>query len=87
MSIQPLNFANGVDWVVTRQEPDQVNFASPGDPVYGVNIYFQTAQGNSGVVFVSYANYGNVKGIHTAIERAASLADQVSNLASNSFPR
>ena len=86
MSIQPYEFPQGVGWVVTRQDPDQVSFTTPGDPVYGVNVFFQTAQGNSGVIFVPNSQYSSVKTIHAALARAARLADQVSNLASNSFP-
>ena len=86
MSIQPFEFPQGVGWVVTRQEPDQVSFVQPGDPVYGVNVYFETARGNSGVVFIPYSQYRNVRGIHAAIGSQARLIDQVSGLASNSFP-
>lgn len=85
--MQPFDVPQGADWVVTRQEPDQVSFVTPGDPVYGVNVFFTTAQGNNGTVFIPYAVYSNVKGIHAAIERQATIADQVSSLASNSFPR
>lgn len=86
MSIQPTEFPTDVGWVVTRQEPDQVSFTTPGEPVYGVNVFFQTAQGNTGVVFVPYSQYPNVKAVHAALARAARLADRISNLASNSFP-
>lgn len=86
MSIQPQEFPQGVSWVVTRQEPDQVSFAAPGDPVYGVNVFFETADGNNGVIFVPNSRYHDVKGIHTALGRAARLADTVKNLTSSSFP-
>lgn len=85
MSIQPTEFPAGVGWFVTRQEPDQVSFAAPGDPQYGVNVFFTTAAGNNGSVFVPNARYHDVKGIHAAIEHAARLADSVSRLTSNSF--
>ena len=86
MSIQPLEFSQGATWVVTRQEPDAVSYATPGEPVYGVNIYFQTAAGNSGTIFVPYIHYPDVKATHAALARAARLADQVSALTSRSFP-
>lgn len=86
MSIQPQEFPQGVGWVVTRQEPDQVSFTAPGDPVYGVNVFFQTAIGNSGVVFIPYTHYGDIRAIHAAIGVQARIADSVSRLASNSFP-
>lgn len=86
MSIQPLDFPQGASWVVTRQEPDQVSYVTPGDPVYGVNVFFQTAMGNNGVVFVPYIHYPDVKQTHAALARAARLADQVSQLTSRSFP-
>jgi hypothetical protein len=85
VSMAPFEFPQGVGWVVVSQEPDQVAFQTPGQPVQGVNITFVTAEGNSGVVFVDNGTYRNVRKVHAALEAQARLVDQVSNLTSASF--
>lgn len=86
MSMAPYQFPEGVGWVVTDQQPDQVAFPTPGNPVYGVNITFVTAQGNTGVVFVDNGQYRNLKMVHKALHDAATQVDRVANLTSASFP-
>lgn len=85
MSMAPYEFPAGVGWVVVNQEPDQVAFPTPGNPVQGVNVTFITAQGNTGIVFVSYAEYRNLRMVHKMLHDAATQVDRVSNLTSASF--
>lgn len=86
MSMAPFEFPSGVGWVVVNQEPDQVAFPTPGNPVQGVNITFITAEGNSGVVFVDNATYRNLQKVHKALHDAATQVDRVGRLTSASFP-
>lgn len=85
MSMAPYQFPPNVSWVVVNQEPDQVAFPTPGNPVQGVSITFVTASGNTGVVFVDNATYRNLRMVHKALHDAASQVDRVSNLTSATF--
>lgn len=85
MSMAPYQFPPGTSWVVINQEPDQVAFPTPGNPVQGVNITFTTAQGNTGIVFVDNGTYRNLRMVHRALHDAASQVDRVSNLTSATF--
>jgi hypothetical protein len=79
------DFPEGVGWTVTRVEPDQVNFDMPGDPQYGIHVYFATAKGNQGVVFIANGHI-QPKLIHGVLAQKARLLDEVASLASHSFP-
>lgn len=81
----PFEFPPNVSWVVVNQEPDQIAFPTPGNPVQGTNVTFITAQGNSGIVFIDHATYRNLRMVHKAIHDAAAQVDRVSNLTSASF--
>lgn len=85
MSMAPYEFPSGVSWVVVNQEPDQVAFPTPGNPVQGVNVTFITAAGNTGVVFIDNGTYRNLKAVHKALHDAATQVDRVSNLTSATF--
>ena len=85
MSMAPYEFPAGVGWVVVNQEPDQVAFPTPGNPVYGVNVTFVTAQGNTGIVFVDNGTYRNLRMVHKALHEAATQVDKVGSLTSASF--
>ena len=70
-------------WTVTGQtERDQV---VPGSaPVKGQQIFFTTGLGQSGSVFVPYAQYGNLDYVRQTIAAQAAQLDAVKSL--NSGP-
>lgn len=66
-------------YTVIRQVPDTYDFTVPGDPVLGVQIYFTTAAGNTGSVFVPEAKYTAVNA-GNMIGAKAKLIDEVGAL-------
>lgn len=85
MNMPPGEWPAGLAWIVTRQEPDQVSFSLPGEPVYGVNVYFLTAIGNRGVVFVPDDRYHDLRNTHRMISAKAKIADETLALNSATF--
>jgi hypothetical protein len=68
-------------YTVIRQVPDTYDFTVPGDPVLGVTIYFTTAAGNQGSVFVAEVKY-NPHNVAAMIGAKAKLVDTIGNLGS-----
>lgn len=65
-------------WVVTGQKED-FQTDSNGRPTNGVLVYFRTAQGHNGSVFVPLAEY-NAGRVQQLIRQKAAVMDQVGNL-------
>ena len=66
-------------YTVIRQVPDTYDFTVPGDPVLGVQVYFTTAAGNQGSVFVPEAKY-TAATVSAMIGSKAKLIDTIANL-------
>lgn len=66
----------GTNYVVTRQAPDQYDWTTPGDPVVGTYVYFETAGGNQGSVFVPNAHY-NAATVKQMVSAKAKIIDAV----------
>jgi hypothetical protein len=66
-------------YTVIRQVPDTYDFTVPGDPVLGVQIYFTTAAGNQGSVFIPESKYTAVNASNM-IGSKAKLIDEVGAL-------
>jgi hypothetical protein len=66
-------------WRVTDQVTDQVQNTRAGAVVVGVQVYFQTGEGNEGSVFLANQHY-NAKNVHKAISAQAKLIDEVGRL-------
>jgi hypothetical protein len=64
------------NYTVIRQSPDQYDFTTPGDPVLGTTVYFTTAAGNPGSVFVPNAHY-NAATVKTMVSAKAKVIDAV----------
>lgn len=66
-------------WVVVRQDQDQYDFTAPGNPVLGAIVHFETAEGNSGSVFVAYNHY-NIKTVRQMVHARAAIIDDIGRL-------
>jgi hypothetical protein len=66
-------------YTVTSQQPDQYDFSTPGNPVLGTIVYFQTGAGNTGSVFVPAVHY-TVANVKTAVAAKAKLLDEVGGI-------
>lgn len=71
-------------WAVTSQAPDQVIVSDSGQVVTGTQVYFATAEGNSGSVFVPDQHYTEKK-VHASLQVRASLIDKIGRLTATSF--
>jgi hypothetical protein len=67
-------------WVVTGQVSDVPVPTQAGQTIVGVQVYFTTADGNEGSVFIANAHYSVAK-VRAAIKRQAALLDEVGQLA------
>lgn len=79
-----INFENITGWAVTNQAPDQVIVTAAGQPVTGTYVYFATAEGNTGSVFMDDSHYTE-KNTHAAVNARAELVDRVGRLTKGSF--
>lgn len=73
-------------WIVTSQQPDQYDFTAPGNPVLGTVIFFSTAAGNNGSLFVPQSVYGNLKHVKSLIAAKVRQVDEVGALAGPDIP-
>lgn len=73
----------GTGWTVTGQATDQIQQTDAGQVIEGVNVYFVTAEGNTGYVFVPNTHYHNTKIVHDMIRKQAAQMDTIGNLAEN----
>lgn len=67
-------------WTVTSQVTDQVRVTDAGQTVTGTQIYFITAEGNRGSVFVTDDHYSAAEA-RKAIAAKAAIVDEVGKLA------
>lgn len=81
---RPLSFENISGWAVTDQAADQVIITPAGQPVTGTYVYFATAHGNQGSVFMDDPHYTE-KNTHTAVNARAELMDRIGQLTKGSF--
>lgn len=66
-------------YTVTRQVPDTYDFTVPGDPVLGVQVYFNTGEGNTGSVFVPQSKY-NGDNVRKMVAAKAKLIDDIGGI-------
>jgi hypothetical protein len=64
---------------IIRQVPDTYDFAVPGDPVLGVQVYFTTGGGNTGSLFIPQAKY-NGEYVRTAVAAHAKTIDDIGGI-------
>jgi hypothetical protein len=72
------NPADITAWHVTGQN-EQTQVEAGGNPVRGVQVYYQTAAGHTGSVFVPYAQY-TTDNVRSLIGTAAAQMDAVGML-------
>lgn len=66
-------------WAVTSQLTDQIENTQSGQTLVGVRIFFLTADGNEGSVFVPNVHYA-AKHVHALINKQADLIDDIGRL-------
>jgi hypothetical protein len=72
--------AQGNTWQVTSQATGQVTIGQAGQVVEGVIVYFVTADGNEGSVFVANNQY-NPQTVRALVAEQATRMDEVGRLA------
>lgn len=66
-------------WRITRQQPNQTTNDETGNTIVGTYVYYQTGDGNSGVVFIP-DNLYNEKHVTETVRASARLLDKVGRL-------
>lgn len=73
------NYAADTTWTVTGQTENTVVTVG-GQPVRGVQVFYQTGQGHQGSVFIPYTQYQDLGYVRAQISAAAGQMDAVGQL-------